>query len=61
MTLWSPELNGRSIHLAVEGSCGGTTIGLQLARHHRGPPRATESGYTAGFAAVPIAAYSGRI
>ena len=32
MTLWSPELNGRSIHLAVEGSCGGTTIGLQLAR-----------------------------
>ena len=21
-----------SIHLAVEGSCGGTTLGLQLAR-----------------------------
>jgi hypothetical protein len=32
MTLWSPELKGQSIHLAVEGSCGGTTIGLQLAR-----------------------------
>lgn len=32
MTLWTPELKGQSIHLAVEGSCGGTTIGLQLAR-----------------------------
>ena len=32
MKLWNAELDGSSIHLAVEGSCGGTTIGLQMAR-----------------------------
>lgn len=32
MNLWTPNLDCRSIHLAVEGSCGGTTLGLQLAR-----------------------------
>ncbi len=32
MTIWQPSLDDSSIHLAVEGSCGGTTIGLQLAR-----------------------------
>lgn len=32
MELWKPPIDGDSIHLAVEGSCGGTTLGLQLAR-----------------------------
>ena len=32
MEIWQPDLDESSIHLAVEGSCGGTTIGLQLAR-----------------------------
>ena len=32
MGLWQAELNESSIHLAVEGSCGGTTLGLQMAR-----------------------------
>jgi len=32
MTLWHADLDGSSIHLAVEGSCGGTTLALQLAR-----------------------------
>ena len=26
------EFDNSSIHLAVEGSCGGTTLGLQVAR-----------------------------
>ncbi|MCH1526777.1 MAG: hypothetical protein L7S49_01045 [Candidatus Poseidoniaceae archaeon] len=32
MKLWQAPLDGSSIHLAVEGSCGGTTLGVQLAR-----------------------------
>ena len=32
MTLWETDLDGSSIHLAVDGSCGGTTLGLQIAR-----------------------------
>lgn len=32
MDLWKPLLDGSAIHLAVEGSCGGTSLGLQLAR-----------------------------
>ena len=32
MELWEAKLDCSSIHLAVEGSCGGTTIGLQMAR-----------------------------
>ena len=32
MKIWQPSLDDSSIHLAVEGSCGGTTLGLQLAR-----------------------------
>jgi|TARA_B110000914_G_scaffold176652_1_gene158042 hypothetical protein len=32
MELWKPSLDGSAIHLAVEGSCGGTSLGLQLAR-----------------------------
>jgi len=32
MKLWQANLDGSSIHLAVEGSCGGTTIGLQMAK-----------------------------
>ncbi len=32
MDIWRPRLDEYSIHLAVEGSCGGTTLGLQLAR-----------------------------
>ena len=32
MEIWQPDLDESSIHLAVEGSCGGTTLGLQLAR-----------------------------
>tara|TARA_B100000131_G_scaffold188258_1_gene181207 strand:- start:2233 stop:2802 length:570 start_codon:yes stop_codon:yes gene_type:complete len=32
MDIWQPTLDESSIHLAVEGSCGGTTLGLQLAR-----------------------------
>ena len=30
--LWQANLDGSSIHLAVEGSCGGTTLGLQMAK-----------------------------
>ena len=30
--MWRAELDGSTIHLAVEGGCGGTTIGIQLAR-----------------------------
>ncbi|MBA88626.1 MAG: hypothetical protein CMB16_05105 [Euryarchaeota archaeon] len=32
MSLWNTELNRSSIHLAVESSCGGTSLGIQLAR-----------------------------
>ena len=32
MELWQAEIDGSSIHLAVEGSCGGTSLGIQLAR-----------------------------
>ena len=32
MEIWQPDLDESSIHLAVEGSCGGTTLGLQIAR-----------------------------
>ena len=32
MILWKANLDGSSIHLAVEGSCGGTTLGLQMAK-----------------------------
>jgi len=32
MSLWKPSLDGSAIHLAVEGSCGGTSLGVQLAR-----------------------------
>lgn len=32
MELWKPSLDGSAIHLAVEGSCGGTSLGVQLAR-----------------------------
>ena len=32
MQLWQAPLDGSSIHLAVEGSCGGTSLGIQLAR-----------------------------
>ncbi len=32
MEIWRPTLDESSIHLAVEGSCGGTTLGLQIAR-----------------------------
>ena len=32
MDLWKPSLDGSAIHLAVEGSCGGTSLGVQLAR-----------------------------
>ena len=32
MSLWQANLDGSSIHLAVEGSCGGTTLGLQKAK-----------------------------
>tara|TARA_B110001452_G_scaffold10754_1_gene8955 strand:- start:544 stop:1137 length:594 start_codon:yes stop_codon:yes gene_type:complete len=32
MVLWKAPLDGSSIHLAVEGSCGGTSLGIQLAR-----------------------------
>ena len=32
MSLWEAPLDGSSIHLAVEGSCGGTSLGVQLAR-----------------------------
>ena len=30
--MWEAELDGSTIHLAVEGACGGTTVGIQLAR-----------------------------
>ena len=32
MELWKAPLNGSAIHLAVEGSCGGTSLGIQMAR-----------------------------
>ena len=32
MSLYKFKIDGSSIHLAVEGSCGGTTIGIQMAR-----------------------------
>ncbi len=32
MKLWQTELDQSSVHLAVEGSCGGTTLGLQIAK-----------------------------
>ena len=32
MKLWQSTVDGESSHLAVEGACGGTTLGLQLAR-----------------------------
>jgi hypothetical protein len=32
LSLYKFELDGTSIHLAVQESCGGTTIGLQMAR-----------------------------
>ena len=32
MGLWRANLDGSSIHLAVEGSCGGSSLGIQLAR-----------------------------
>jgi hypothetical protein len=32
MSLWEAPLDESSIHLAVEGSCGGTSLGIQLAR-----------------------------
>ena len=32
MGLWKANLDGSSIHLAVEGSCGGSSLGIQLAR-----------------------------
>ena len=32
MEPWESKLDGSSIHLAVEGSCGGTTLGMQIAR-----------------------------
>ena len=32
MAPWEIDLDGSSIHLAIEGSCGGTTLGLQMAR-----------------------------
>jgi len=32
LSLFKFELDGKSIHLAVQESCGGSTIGLQMAR-----------------------------
>lgn len=32
MELWKAPLNGSAIHLAVEASCGGTSLGIQMAR-----------------------------
>ena len=32
MSLWQPDLKSISIHLAVEGSCGGSSLGIQLSR-----------------------------
>ncbi len=32
MPLWSNDIDSKNIHLAVEGSIGGTTLGLQLAK-----------------------------
>lgn len=32
MSLWQPDLKSKSIHLAVEGSCGGSSLGIQLSR-----------------------------
>ena len=31
MQRYTPDLSGRSIHCAVEGACGGTSLGLHLA------------------------------
>ena len=32
MNFWTFNQNDSSIHLAVDGSCGGTTLGLQMAK-----------------------------
>ena len=32
MVLWKPSLNPSTIHLAVEGACGGTSLGIFLSR-----------------------------
>ena len=32
MDLWQAPIDGSSIHLAVEASCGGSTLGIQMAR-----------------------------
>ena len=32
MELWKAPIDGSTIHLAVEGSCGGTSLGVQMAR-----------------------------
>ncbi len=32
LSLFQFDIDGSSIHLAVEGSCGGSTIGIQMAR-----------------------------
>ena len=32
MALWKADLDNSSIHLAVEASCGGTSLGIQMAR-----------------------------
>ena len=32
MNFWTFKQNDSSIHLAVDGSCGGTTLGLQMAK-----------------------------
>ncbi|MDP6869688.1 MAG: hypothetical protein QGI21_02820 [Candidatus Poseidoniaceae archaeon] len=32
MPLWLPDVGAESIHLVVEGSCGGTTLGLQISK-----------------------------
>ena len=32
MVLWKPALETSTIHLAVEGACGGTSLGIHLSR-----------------------------
>ncbi len=32
MERWNCPIDGSTIHLAVEGSCGGTSLGIQIAR-----------------------------
>ena len=46
MSLWQAPLDGSSIHLAVEASSGGSSLGIQMARQaiadaveSFGPPR----------------------